>query len=77
MKTYMAKLGSSTDHTKNSSCLDKVGNESRNIQSSPDSFQTYIIWIVTQVKWHQCPSNFENSSNHQPRLWPGWKFTDG
>jgi len=49
----MAKVENSTDRTRNSKWLAKVGNESRNNQSSPDSLGTYLIWIITRVDRYQ------------------------
>ena len=49
----MAKVGSSTDRTWSSSCLAKVGKESEDSQSSPDSLRTHLTWVVTRVEWYQ------------------------
>jgi len=43
----MDKVGSSSDPTRSSSCLAKVGNESGNNQLSPDSLGTHLTRIVT------------------------------
>jgi len=67
----MAKVGNSTDCIRNCGFLAKVGNKSRNNQSSPDSLETYLTWIVTSVDRYQPYWDFENSSDCQPRLWPG------
>ena len=72
----MAKVGNNTNCTRRSNCLAKVANESGNNQSSPDSLGTYPTWTVTLVDWYQHYWNLENSSNCQPTLWPGRKFTD-
>jgi len=72
----MAKVGNRTDHARTSGCLAKVGNESGNNQSSPDSLGMYPTWTVTRVDRYQHYWNVENSSNYQPELQPGWKFTD-
>lgn len=55
--------GGSTDPTMNSCCLAKVGEESGNNPSSPDSQGTPLIWIAA---WEEHPYwNFENFSNCQ------------
>ena len=72
----MANVGNSTDCTGSSSCLAKVRDKNKNNQSSPDSLGTYPTWIVTQVDWYQRYWSFENSNNYQPKMSPGWKFTD-
>jgi len=61
----VAKVGSSTDCTRSSDYLAKVGNERGNNQSSPGSLGTYPTWTVTRMDWYQCYLNIENSSNYQ------------
>jgi len=61
----MAKVGNSTDCSRSSGCLAKVGHNSSNHQSSPDSLGMYPVWIVTWVDRYQHYWSFENSSNYQ------------